>query len=85
MDTTRLVLQQGRLIGGIYPQRLNYLIPNFFNLEMYLKLLSHSDKQFFPLLSERTGCIVAAPVAVIPTGASVDELRILAILSAIAN
>ena len=62
-----------------------YLIPIFFNLEMYLKLLSHSDKQFFPLLSERTGCIEAAPVAVIPTGISLDELRILAILSAIAN
>ena len=58
MDTTRLVHQRGRLIGGIYLQRLNSFNQYFFSLGMYLKLLSHSDKQSFPLLSERKGLLV---------------------------
>ena len=55
---------------------------------MYLKLLSHFDKQSFPLLSERIDCIVAI-VAILayvaPTGASVDMLTKLAIQNVIAN
>ena len=50
-----------------------------------LVTLLHSDKQSSPLLSQRTDCIVAAPVDVTVTGASVDELRILVILSVIAD
>ena len=48
-------------------------------------LLCHSDKQSFPLHSERTDYTVAAPVDVALTDANVDVLRTFAILSAIRN
>ena len=81
----KMVRHQERLRGGIYLQRLNFLSQNFFCLEMYLILLSHSDKQSFPLHSERTDYTVAAPVDVALTDANVDVLRKFAILSAIRN
>ena len=48
-------------------------------------LLCHSDKQSFPLHSERTDYTVAAPVDVALTDANVDVLRTFAILSAISD